>query len=101
MTAAVTAAGTARASGNPQPLRSALARLMPAAVAAGLAGGIPHCVDPAGLYGDYVTRTYNAGDDARSASGLSGLLAAAAPLSGLTAIESRLAAEVSKSLAGR
>jgi hypothetical protein len=96
----LTAAGTAERSGNAVPLRSAMARLMPAAVATGLAGGIPGCADPARLYDEYVTGVYAAGENARSATGLGGLLAAAAPLHGLRGIESRLAAEISTALAG-
>lgn len=84
-------------SGDVSGMAAAMRKLMPAAVV--LAGDpVPRCADPGGLYAEYVTRIYAAGDDARSAKGLSGLLKAAAPLKGLKTIESRLAAEVNHAL---
>lgn len=84
-------------SGDVSGMATAMRKLMPAAVV--LAGDpVPGCADPAGLYTEYVTRIYAAGDDARSATGLSGLLRAAAPLKGLKTIESRLTAEVNYAL---
>jgi hypothetical protein len=85
--------------GNSQLLRSGLRRLMPAAVAAGLAEALPHCADPGALYADYMTQAYSAGYDAHTAKGLSGLLAAAGPLKGLKGMQSRLDAEVHRALA--
>ena len=85
-------------SGDVSGMATAMQKLMPAAIV--LAGdAVPHCADPAGLYAEYVTRIYAAGDNARSAKGLSGLLKAAAPLKGLKSIESRLTAEVNHALA--
>jgi hypothetical protein len=60
---------------------------------------MPHCADPAGLYAEFVNRIYAAGDDARSAKGLSGLLKSTVPLKGLKTIESRLTVEVNRALA--
>ena len=96
--AAVSAAQAAEESGNAAAMRSALNKLMPAALAAALAGP-PVCADPADLYLDYVIAIYDAGNNARSAVGISGLLKAAAPLKGLKALESRLAAEASRATA--
>jgi hypothetical protein len=61
---------------------------------------MPGGADPARLYAASGTGVYAAGENARSATGLGGLLAAAAPLHGLRGIESRLAAEISTALAG-
>jgi hypothetical protein len=73
-------------SGDVPGMARAMQKLMPAAVA--LADDpTPHCADPAGLYAEYLMRIYMAGDNARSAKGLSGLLKAAAPLKGLKNIE--------------
>jgi hypothetical protein len=54
------------------------------------------CADPAGLFSDYVTAVYVAGDSARSAKGMRGLLKAAAPLKNLKELQSRLAAEANR-----
>ena len=97
--AAVNAVQAAENSGNAVAMSAAMKKLMPAAVASGLAGPIPHCADPGNLYQEYVTGIYAAGYNARSAKGLSGLLRAAAPLKGLKNIESQLAAEVSRAVA--
>lgn len=88
----------AEKTGNTQHVRFALRRLMPAAVATGLASALPHCADPDAQYSEYLTQAYTAGYDARTAKGLSGLLAAAARLNGLKAIQSRLEAEVTRAL---
>jgi hypothetical protein len=97
--AAVNAVRAAEKSGDAAAIRAALMKLMPAAAAATAAGGIPRCADPARLYSEYVYGIYAAGQDARSARGLSGLLKAAAPLKGLTTIESQLTAEANRALA--
>jgi hypothetical protein len=97
--AAVKAVEAAEESGNAVALGSAMKKLMPAAVAAGLAGPTPHCADPRDLYDKYVTAIYVAGHNARSAKGLSGLLKAAAPLKGLKHIETRLTAEEKRAVA--
>jgi hypothetical protein len=95
----VEAARTAERSGNAVTLKSAMNKLMPAAVANGHIAPVPHCADPAGLYADYVTTVYQAGYEARTAKGLSGLRKAATRLNGLKNIESQLAAEVNRVLA--
>ena len=73
-------------------------RLAPAAVAA-TQESPPQCADPEGLYSGIVVAVYAAGQNARSAKGIGGLLKAAAPLKGLKAMESRLAAEANRALA--
>jgi hypothetical protein len=98
MQAAVSAVQATEESGNAPALRSALKKLVPAALAAAQVPP-PRCADPDGLYSEYVTAVYVAGDNARSAEGTSGLLKAAAPLQGLKTIESRLAAEASRAMA--
>jgi hypothetical protein len=97
----VNAVRVAEKSRNPVALRSAMSKLMPAVLANGNPDPVPRCADPAGRYVDYLTVIYTAGDNARAAKGLSGLLNAAAPLNHLEQIESRLAAEVNRALAGR
>ena len=74
-------------------------KLMPAAVATGAPGLIPHCANPAGLYDEYVSEIYAAGYNARSANGLSGLLKAAAQPTGLKNIESQLTIETNRAVA--
>jgi hypothetical protein len=74
-------------------------KLMPAAVAAGLAGPIPSCADPRGLYRRYVAVIYEAGYNARKANGLGALRKAAGPLQDVPAIQSRLAAEAGRAVA--
>ena len=98
MQAAVNAVRAAEKSGNAAAIRSAMKKLVPAAVAAAQ-DSPPQCADPGGLYSEYVTTVYAAGHNARSAHGISGLLKAAAPLKGLTTMESRLAAEANRALA--
>jgi hypothetical protein len=88
----------AEKSGDVPVLTTETKKLMPAGMV--LASyPIPVCADPAGLYIGFVDRIYQAGYNARSATGLSGLLKAAAPLKGLKTIESRLTAEVNHALA--
>ena len=87
----------AATAGDVPGMAVAMKSLMPAAMI--LAGDpVPRCTDPAGLYAQYVTGIYQAGYDAHKATGLSGLLKAAAPLKGLKTIESRLIAEVNRAL---
>jgi hypothetical protein len=95
MQAAVNAVQAAEQSGNVTATRSALGKLVPTALAAAQAPP-PRCADPAGLFSDYVTAVYVAGDSARSAKGMRGLLKAAAPLKSLKELESRLAAEANR-----
>jgi hypothetical protein len=96
--AAVAAVWAAERTGSAAAIRSAMNRLMPAAMATAAAGGIPACADPAGLYDEYISRAYQAGQNARSAEGLGDLLTAAAPLTGLKKIEMELAAEVRRAV---
>jgi hypothetical protein len=98
MQAAVNAVQAAEKSGNAVAVRSALKRLMPAALVAAQSPP-PRCVDPGGLYADYVTTVYEAGYDAHSAQGISNLLKAAASLKGLKTIDSQLTAEVNRAMA--
>ena len=98
MQAAVNAVQAAEQSGNVTAISSALNKLVPEAVAAAQAPP-PLCADPDGLFSDYVTAVYVAGDNARTAKGISGLLKAAAPLKGLKTIESKLAAEAARAMA--
>ena len=76
-----------------------MSKLVPAVLAGGNPDPVPRCADPAGRYIDYLTRIYTAGDNARAAQGLSGLLNAAAPLNHLEHIEAQLAAEANQALA--
>jgi hypothetical protein len=98
MQAAVNAVQVAEKSGNAAAVRSALKRLIPAALAAAQFPP-PRCVDPDGLYGDYVSTVYEAGYNALSAQGISNLVKAAAPLKGLKTIDSQLAAEANRAMA--
>jgi len=98
MQAAVNAVLVAEQSGDASTLRSALNKLVPAALSAAQFPS-PRCVDPEDLYSEYVTTAYVAGDAARTAKGTSGLLKAAAPLKGLKTIEAQLAAEVNRATA--
>jgi hypothetical protein len=93
--------GTIRAaedSADVPALMTRLKKLTPASLAL-VRHPIPVCADPAGLYIGLVERVAQAGYDARSATGLTSLLKAAAPLKGLTTTESRLRAEVNRALA--
>jgi hypothetical protein len=98
MRAAVNVVQAAARSGNVTAMRSALKKLVPAALAAAQAPP-PRCADPAGLFSDYVTAVYVAGDHARSAQEMDGLLKAAQPLRTLKTIESQLAAEARRATA--
>jgi hypothetical protein len=91
--AALAAVRAAARSGDISVIRAAMRKLMPAALAVA-ATPMPRCADPAGLYADYVDRIYAAGDNARTATGLSALRRAAAPLRGLTKIKHKLNAEL-------
>jgi len=98
MQSAVHAVQAAEKSGNATAIRSALKRLMPAALVAAQAPP-PRCADPGSLYSEYVTTVYEAGYNARSAQGISNLLKAAEPLGSLKALDSQLAAEVNRATA--
>ena len=62
---------------------------------------MPRCADPADRYVEYLTVIYTAGNNARAARGLGGLLKAAAPLNRLRDIEVQLDAEADRALAKR
>ncbi len=98
MQAAVTTVRAAEQSENAAAIRSALNRLMPAALVAAQVPP-PRCADQGSLYSEYVTTVYEAGYNAHSAQGISSLLKAAAPLKGLRTIDSRLAAEGNRVMA--
>ncbi len=81
-------------------LRSSMSPLMRTALL--LAGQpMPRCADPRGIYADFVTLIYTAGHHARSATGLGGLLRAAAVLASAMKVQRQLTAEVSGALGGR
>jgi hypothetical protein len=98
MEAAVQAVQAAERTGNVSAIRSTLRKLMPAALAAAQVPP-PRCADPGGLYSEYVTTVYTAGDNAHSAAGTASLLQAAASLKGLKTIQSQLAAEATRATA--
>jgi hypothetical protein len=98
MWAAVSAVQAAEQSGRESALKSSLGKLIPAALAAARAP-LPRCSDPANLYSKYVIAVYQAGDDARSATGMTGLLEATAPLKDLKTIKAQLIAEASRATA--
>lgn len=98
MQAAVKAVQAAEQSGNVAIIGSALKKLVPTALAAAQAPP-PRCADPDGLFSYHVTAVYVAGDNVRSAKGISGLLKVAAPLKSLKTIESQLAAEAVRAVA--
>lgn len=58
----------------------------------------PHCADPAGYYGQMLSRVVAAGDNAKSATGLASLMLAEVPLKGFTSIESKLSAEMARTV---
>ena len=97
MPAAVDDVQAAEKSGSTAALRSALKKLMPAALAAA-ENPPPRCADPDALFTTYVMTVYDAGDNARSAQGAGGLLKSAAPLDDLKTIETKLAAEANQAL---
>jgi hypothetical protein len=99
MQAAVLAVQAAEKSGNAVALKAALNKLVPAVMGGGTADAVPRCADPRHLYVDYVSTVYQAGSEAHSATGLSGLQTAAALLNGLKDIQSQLAAETNRVLA--
>jgi len=54
----------------------------------------PRCADPKGYYGQFLTRIRAAGDNARTAGGLAGIILAEAPLKAVPGIEKKLDAEL-------
>jgi len=59
---------------------------------------MPRCADPKGYYGTLLARVTAAGDNAKSASGLGGLLLAMGPLRTVPGIEAKLTAELSQTV---
>jgi hypothetical protein len=55
---------------------------------------MPHCADPHGYWEAILTRIQAGGDNAGSASGLSGLLLAMVPLKEIPALEAKLSTEL-------
>ncbi len=98
LTATLRTIRAAEDSADVPALMTGMKKLTPASIALARSP-IPVCADPAGLYIGLVERVAQAGFDARSATGLTSLLKAAAPLKGLRATESRLTAEVDRALA--
>jgi|ERR1022692_425196 hypothetical protein len=95
--AALAAVHAALRSGDISAIRAAARELMPAAIALA-ASPMPRCADPAGIYADFVDRIYAAGDNAHSATGLSALRRAAAPLKGLKEVDHQLAMELDRAV---
>jgi hypothetical protein len=78
-------------------LRPSLSPLMRTAIL--LAGKpMPRCADMRGIYAEFVIGIYRAGHDARSATGLGGLLRAAAVLAKAAKVQRQLTAEVRAAL---
>jgi hypothetical protein len=98
MGVAASAVLVAEQSGDASALRSALKKLVPAALNAADFPS-PRCADPEDLYSEYVDAVFLAGDTASTAKGTSGLLKAAAPLKDLKTIEAQMAAEVNRTTA--
>lgn len=97
----VNAVHAAEESGNAAALKSAMKKRVPAVLANGNPDPVPRCADPADRYVEYLTVIYTAGNNARAARGLGGLLKAAAPLNRLRDIEVQLDAEADRALAKR
>ena len=58
----------------------------------------PGCADPKGYYGKMLARIKASGDNARSASGLGGILLALAPLKSVPGIEKKLGRELDRTI---
>jgi hypothetical protein len=84
-------------SGDVAGMRAAMKELVPAALTMA-DHPMPHCADPAGLYAEFVTRIYTAGNNARPAEGLSAHRRAAASLKGLKATGLKMAAELDRAV---
>lgn len=59
---------------------------------------VPRCADPAGYYASFLTHIQAAGDNAKSTSGLGGLMLAEVPLKAVPGIERRLDAELNRTV---
>ena len=57
---------------------------------------MPGCADPRGYWNEILARIRASGDNASTSSGLSGLLAAEAPLQDVPGMETKLGAELKK-----
>lgn len=62
---------------------------------------MPQCADPAGYWAQYLTDLKAAGDNAGSASGLGGLILAEAPLKDVKSLQSKLSAEMAKTVGAK
>jgi hypothetical protein len=88
------------AQGDAEDLPGTLTALKKAGTAAAAmkADPPPACADPAGYYGKMLARVKAAGDNARSASGLTGIILATAPLKSVPGIEAKLNTELDKTV---
>jgi hypothetical protein len=62
---------------------------------------MPHCADPAGYWQQYLADLKAAGDNAGTSSGLGALLAAEIPLKDVKSLQSKLSAELDKTVGKR
>ena len=92
--AKVSAAGAAQ---DIPLLRTALSQ-MSAAAGSAAAHPIPQCADPRAYYEDFIARIQAAGDYAKTASGLTGILLALVPLKAVPAIGRSLTAELRRTV---
>lgn len=89
-----------QAQGSAEDLPGLTASLEKAGKAASRMAAVqpPKCSDPNGYYAAVMARVKASGDNARSASGLTGLLLAEAPLKGVTKIEKKLDRELNRTV---
>jgi hypothetical protein len=100
LTPELRAARTAARLKDVTALRSSMSPLMRTAILLARQP-IPRCADVRGIYLGFVAGIYRAGHDARSATGLSGLLRAAAVLAKTAKVQAQLAAEIRGALGSR
>jgi hypothetical protein len=89
-----------QAEGNAEDLPGMTAALKRTGQAARVmaAAPLPKCSDPKGYYGELLARIRAAGDNARSASGLGGILLALAPLKSVEGISMKLERELDRTV---
>jgi hypothetical protein len=97
LAAELQAVQAAEQSRDASALRSAMGPLMPTALALATQP-MPRCADTAGIYIDLVDDVYQAGDEAHTAKGLSGLLRAANLMQLAVKVEYRLTGEVTRAV---
>ena len=95
LTSALNAVQTAAGSEDVAAMTTALKTVGAAAVLLGQYP-MPACADPRGYWNAVLTRIHAAGDNAASASGLSALILAEAPLQGVSGLEAKLTAELKR-----